>query len=84
MENKKRIDSFYNHYKENKIKDRIYLGDKEGGRDKKLLKGYGITHILICGSDQKKIKDEFEYQKSNSMTPQMIKYWIFSRRHSNL
>jgi hypothetical protein len=64
MENKKRKDSLDLYYKVNKITDKIYLGDEEGARDKKLLNGYGITHILVCGRDLKKrFKDDYVYHR---------------------
>jgi hypothetical protein len=64
MENKKKKDSIDLYYKVNKITDKVYLGDEEGARDKKLLNGYGITHILVCGRDLKKrFKDEFVYHR---------------------
>jgi hypothetical protein len=64
MESKKKIESVEIYYKVNKITDKIYLGDEDGARDKKLLKGYGITHILVCGKDiKKRFKDEFVYHR---------------------
>lgn len=33
-----------------KITDKIYLGNYDGARELDMLKGYGITHVLICGS----------------------------------
>ena len=35
----------------NKISDKIYLGNFDGGREKEKLKKYGVTHILICGNN---------------------------------
>ncbi len=52
------------YYKINKITDKIYLGSEEGSSDKKLLKEYKVTHILVCGSELKKrFKGEFVYEK---------------------
>ena len=46
-----------------KISDKVFLGNEEGGMNKDKLKELGISHILICGLDLEKFyPDEFMYK----------------------
>ena len=33
------------------ITEKLYLGNEDGGREKEKLKEFGVTHILLCGTD---------------------------------
>ncbi len=46
-----------------KITDKVFLGNEEGGLNKEKLKELGVTHILICGLDLHKFHPkEFTYK----------------------
>jgi protein-tyrosine phosphatase len=48
----------------NKITDKIYLGNQDAARDKKLLKEMGITHVLVCAAFIKEFHPEDFVYKS--------------------
>ena len=44
------------------IDNKICIGNEATSKNKKLLKDYGITHILVCGNGlQKHFEGEFQY-----------------------
>jgi hypothetical protein len=46
-----------------KITDKVFLGNEEGGLNKEKLKELGVTHVLICGLDLHKFHpEEFTYK----------------------
>lgn len=48
LEMEKNRTEFYPSF--NQITEKVYLGNNDAQRDKKLLKDNGITHILMCGN----------------------------------